>query len=71
MGKIKCALMRLRFWLKWKRCHCCGKHLGLLDITAVGPEVWLWCKYCKPFSSVYQQIWLEEKMGQLEKKYGV
>jgi len=43
------ALRRLRFWLKWKRCCCCGRHLGLLDIAVVGPEpeVLLWCKNCK------------------------
>lgn len=61
-------------WLKRRfkryKCCCCGKKLWLIEVATMGPETLVWCEDCRGASGVYLQIWFEEKMRQLEKKYG-
>jgi hypothetical protein len=61
---------KLKIFFKRYKCCCCGKKLKTKEIAAIGPETLVWCKDCRGASGVYQQIWVEEKMSQLEKKYG-
>ena len=43
--------------------------MKIKEIAAIGPETLVWCGDCKGAASFYQQIWLEEKMSQLQKKF--
>jgi len=59
---------KIKIFFKRYKCCCCGRKMKIKEIAVIGPEALVWCADCKGAASVYQQIWLEEKMSELKKK---
>jgi len=58
------TFIKIKLWRR--KCCCCGRKLRLIEVAVIGPENLVWCEDCKGAASVYQQIWLEERIKEAD-----